>query len=240
MVIKTQDYKEWDKIIWLFTEKLGKVSVIAKRSKKNSSKLFPVTLPFVYGNYTLYRGKGMYTLNEGQIIESFQDLLNNLDTLTYSSYFCELIDICMQAEESKRELFRDFITAFYLINNNAVDLETLARVLELKVLKATGYELNLDRCCICKEKITSSNYMNLQYVGGVCNKCERYNGMYISDASYNILRYLNKLSIEKSCNIIIPDNLKKEIYDILYHIISQNYLRAPKSLETLNLLMRSE
>lgn len=34
IVIKTLDFKESDKIIWLFTEKLGKISVIAKGAKK--------------------------------------------------------------------------------------------------------------------------------------------------------------------------------------------------------------
>lgn len=177
----------------------------------------------------------MYTLNEGDILESFQDLLNELDTITYASYFCELIDICIPEGESNRLLFKEFVTAFYLMRTKAVDLETLARVFELKILKATGYGLNLDKCSICKEKITSSNYISLQYPGGVCNNCKKVNGIEITNASYNIIKYLNKLSIEKTYRITIPDNLKKEIYDILKHIISQNYIKKPKSLEVLNI-----
>ena len=177
----------------------------------------------------------MYTLNEGEIIESFQDLLSNLDTITYASYFCELIDICLQEGESNRLLFKEFITVFYLMRTKAVDIETLARAFELRILKATGYELSLDRCSICKEKITSSNYISLQYLGGICNKCNKDNGIDISNASYNIIKYLNKLPLEKIYRISIPNNLKKEIYDILKYIISQNYIRKPKSLEILNI-----
>ncbi|MBE6064607.1 DNA repair protein RecO [Clostridium cochlearium] len=235
LVIKTQDYKEWDKIIWFFTEKLGKISVIAKGAKKNSSKFFSASLPFCYGNYIFYKGKGMHTLNEGEIVESFQDFLSDLDTITYASYFCELIDICFPEGESNRMLFKELITAFYLMKTKAVDLETLARVFELRILKATGYELSLDKCSICKEKITSSNYISLQYLGGVCNNCIKSNGIDISNASYNIIKYLNRLPIEKTYRISIPDNLKKEIYDILKYIISQNYIRKPKSLEILNI-----
>jgi DNA repair protein RecO (recombination protein O) len=90
-------------------------------------------LQFCYGDYVVYKGKSLYTINESSIIDSFQDLLNDLDTLTYASYFCELIDICMQDEESNRELFRNLVTAFYLIKNKVVDIETLARAYELKV-----------------------------------------------------------------------------------------------------------
>ncbi|RXI40352.1 DNA repair protein RecO [Clostridium tetani] len=235
LVIKTQDYKEWDKIIWFFTEKFGKISVIAKGAKKNSNKFFPVSLPFCYGNYIFYKGRGMYTLNEGEIMESFQELLSDLETITYASYFCELIDICLPEGESNRVLFKEFVTTFYLMRTRAVDLETLARVFELRILKATGYELSLDKCSICKEKITSSNYISLQFLGGLCNNCNKSNGIDISNASYNIIKYLNKLPLEKTYRITIPDNLKNEIYDILKYIISQNYIRRPKSLEILNI-----
>lgn len=111
----------------------------------------------------------MYTLNEGEIMESFQELLSDLETITYASYFCELIDICLPEGESNRVLFKEFVTTFYLMRTRAVDLETLARVFELRILKATGYELSLDKCSICKEKITSSNYISLQFLGGLCN-----------------------------------------------------------------------
>lgn len=181
----------------------------------------------------------MYTLNEGEIIDSFQSLLGDLETITYASYFCELIDIAMTEEESNREIFKDLVAAFYFMKNKVGDLETLARIFELKVLKATGYGLNLDTCCICRNKINSSNYMSLQYLGGVCENCESINGMHISNAAYNILKYLNKLPLEKSYRVTIPKSIKGEIYKVLSTIISQNYFKKPKSLETLNFIKGS-
>ncbi len=182
----------------------------------------------------------MYTLNEGEIIDSFQNMLSDLETITYGSYFCELVDIAIQEEESNRQLFKEFVTSFYLMRNNVVDLETLSVIFELKILKATGYGLNLDKCCICKRKLKSSNYMSLQYIGGVCDTCEKIKGIPISYGGYNILKYLNNIQIDKSYRIIIPENLKYEIRRILTTIISQNYFRKPKSLETLNFIKGSE
>lgn len=227
-------------MVWFYTEKLGRISAIAKGAKKNRSKYFSNTLTFTYGDYILYKGKSMYTLNEGTIIDSFQGVLSDFDTISYASYLCELIDISMAEEESNRELFKEFVTAFYLIKSKACDLETLARVFEMKVLKATGYGLNLHRCCICKEPISSSNYINIQYLGGVCSKCQKLNGMRVSPAAYNIIKYLNNLTLEKSYRVTIPSNLKEEIEKFLGTIIDQSYLRKPKSLETLNFIKRSE
>lgn len=236
VVIKTQDIKESDKLIWLFSEKLGKISSIAKGAKKNRSNLFSTTLQFCYGDYVVYRGKNLYTINESRVIDSFQDLMSDLDTLTYSTYLCELIDISMQDEESNRELFKHFVTAFYLMKNNAVDIETLARAFEIKVLQATGYAFNFDYCCMCRKKITSSNYISLQYSGGVCKECEKNNGTYISYAAYNALKYLSKIPLENVYRVTLSKEIKKELYKTLCLIIEQNYLRRPKSLETLNYL----
>ncbi|WP_186431094.1 DNA repair protein RecO [Clostridium sp. BSD9I1] len=240
LVLKTQDYKESDRLIWFYTEKLGKISAIAKGAKKNRSKYFSNTLTFTYGDYILYRGKGMYTLNEGTIIDSFQGILSDFDTISYASYLCELIDISMAEEESNRELFKELVTAFYLMKNNACDLETLARVFEMNILRATGYGLNLHKCSICKEPISSADYISIQYLGGVCTKCPKLNGMRVSPAAYNIIKYLNNLALEKSYRVTIPSNLKEEIEKLLGNIIAQSYIRKPKSLETLNFIKRSE
>ncbi len=224
-------------MVWLFSEKLGKISTIAKGAKKSRNNLFTTTLQFCYGDYVVYKGKSLYTINESRIIDSFQDLLNDLDTLTYASYFCELIDICMQDEESNRELFRHLVTAFYLIKNKAVDMETLARAYEIKVLEATGYGLNLEKCCMCKKKLNHCNYISFQYSGGTCSDCERVNGTYISNATYNALRYLSRIPLENVYRISLSEEIKKELYKILSLIISQNYFRKPKSLDTLSYLL---
>ena len=190
VVIKTQDYKENDKLVWLFTEENGKVSSVARGAKRSRSKFLSITLPLCYGEYVYYKGRGLANLQEGKIINSFQGLLDNLEKLTYSTYICELIDIALIEGESNKWLFKEFVTTLYLLNTDALDYELLVRSFELKLLKATGYGLNLDYCAICKKKISVSNYISLSYYGGVCEECERIHGLYISKGTYNALRFL--------------------------------------------------
>lgn len=180
----------------------------------------------------------MFILNEGQIIESFQDFLNDLDILTYASYLSELIDISMVEGESNRDLFREFVSTFYLIKNKVGDLEILARAFELKLLRYTGYGLNLDYCAKCKKRISSSNYMSYKYYGCLCQECEKEGGRKISPASYSTLNYLNKLPLGKVHRVSLNDNVKREIYEILSEFISNDFAKKPKSLEILNLLKK--
>jgi len=229
--LKTQDLKEADKLVWLYTEKLGKISAVARGAKRSKSKFLASTLPFCFGEYIVYKGRSLYNISEGAIINSFQELMGDLDHLTYASYLCELIDIAVQEEESNRELFKTFVSCFYLMSKKVVDLEVMARAFEVKLLEATGYGLNLEYCCQCKSKINTSNYISFQYGGGVCNQCEKVNGMYVSYATYNILKFLSKLSIDKVYRVSMKTEEKDELYRVLSIIIAQNYTRKPKSLE---------
>ncbi|AYE33353.1 DNA repair protein RecO [Clostridium septicum] len=234
VIIKTTEFKENDKLVWLYTEKFGKITTIAKGSRKSKSKFLSLTLPLCYGEYVVFKGKSLYNMQEGKIINSFQGLLNNLDKLTYSSYLCELIDICLQEGDNDNSLFRDFLTCLYLLDTDALDYELLIRSFELKLLKATGYGLDLDKCSICRKKIGISNYISLFHYGGVCETCNREHGLYISRPAYNALRFLSNTPMDKIYRLNVNSEIKKDIGKVTTFIISSNYSKKPKSLEMLN------
>lgn len=234
VVIKAIDYKENDKLVWLYTDNYGKITTVARGAKKSKNKLFSVTLPLCYSEYMVFKGKALYNLQEGKIINSFQGLMNNLDKLTYSSYVCELIDIAVLEGEVNRELFKEFITTLYLLNTDALNYELLIRAFELKLLKATGYGLTLENCSLCKKKINVSNYISLTHFGGVCEECDKSHGLYISKGAYNALRYLSNISSDKVYRLNLTDDIKKEIEKVTTFIISSNYAKKPKSLDMLN------
>jgi DNA repair protein RecO (recombination protein O) len=188
----------------------------------------------------LFKGRNLYTINEVTIIDSFQQLLRNLETITYASYFNELIDIAMENEEVNKQLFKELVTSFYFIKNDVMDIEVLARAFETKILRATGYELNFNQCVRCRKKITISNNIDLQSYGPICKDCEKENSIYISNPTYNTLKFLNNFGMDKINRIVVSKTSKIELYKILSIIIAQNYTRSPKSLEMFDYLKEYE
>ncbi|WP_410506397.1 DNA repair protein RecO [Haloimpatiens sp. FM7315] len=221
-------------MVWIFTEKIGKISVIVKGAKKSKSKFLSSTLPFCFAEFVVYKGKSMYLLNEIEPIDYFGEFLNELEILTYASYFNELIDMATSEEESNRELFKEFVTAYYLMKNRIGDVEILARAFEIKLLKLTGYALNFTNCCICGSRINTSNYINLSYGGGVCNECSKKNSIQISYEAYNVIKNLTNFPLEKVHRIRLNGKAKSEIHNILCQFICENYQKIPKSLNMLN------
>ncbi|NRY61839.1 DNA repair protein RecO [Clostridium beijerinckii] len=236
VIIKTQDFKENDKLVWFYTEKLGKITAIVRGAKKSKSKFLALTLPLCYGEYMVYKGRSLYTLQEGKIIQSFQGLLNNLHKLTYSSYLCELIDIACADNEINMELFKTLITTLYLLNTDALDYELLIRAFELKLLKTTGYNLTLNNCSVCRKKISSSNYISLSHYGGICDECPKEHGVFISKGAYNALRFLMNMDIDKLYRLNLNHEIKSEIEKVITFLVSNSYAKKPKSLEMLKFI----
>ncbi|MCJ7690847.1 MAG: DNA repair protein RecO, partial [Clostridiaceae bacterium] len=133
-------------------------------------------------------------------------------------------------------LFKELVTAFYFIKNDVMDIEVLARAFETKLLRATGYGLNFSQCVKCRKKITSSNNIDLQSYGPICKDCEKSNSIYISNPTYNTLKFLNNFGMDKINRIVVSKTSKLELYKFLSFIISQNYTRKPRSLEMFDYL----
>lgn len=218
----------------MYTEKYGKITAIAKGSKKGSGKFTSSTLCFCYGEYILYKGKSMYILNDAVIIDSFQNFLRDLETITYCSYINELICIGTIEEERNYSLFKDLITSYYFIENKVGDMETLIRAFEIKFLSNIGYGLNLDSCVYCGEKIRSSNYLDLGSLGMACNKCHKNWSVRISTFTYNILRYIINSPLEKIYKVNLNITMKRELKKVIEVILEETLNRRPKSLEILN------
>ncbi len=147
VIIKTMEYRESDKIATIYTDVCGKISCLAKGAKKNKSKLTSATNDFIYGEFILYKGKSMYHMEDFSIIETFRQFAENLTKITYASYFCEIIDISCIYEEANVALFKEFITALYLLKLDIMNPETLAKIYEIKALSLNGFSIeDLETC----------------------------------------------------------------------------------------------
>jgi len=71
IVLKSQDYKENDKIVYLFSPAEGKFSAVLKGVKKASAKLKFAGEPFCFAEYTCVRRGDMATVINAMEKESF-------------------------------------------------------------------------------------------------------------------------------------------------------------------------
>ena len=93
IVTREMKYGDNGKIVTLITHDLGKISAIASNVRTKKSGMLAGLQLFAYSEFVLFKGKGkkgLYSLNEVTLLESFDSIRTSLDKLAYASYFAEV------------------------------------------------------------------------------------------------------------------------------------------------------
>lgn len=235
IVIKVTNLGEGDKIITLFTDRLGKIEAVVHGARKAKNKFMSSSQIFSYCEYVLYKGKSLYTVSQAEIVESFQVLLSDLYTLTYGSYIIELANVLSQNDEANLDLFLLILKTLYLMTDSDIDRELLIRAFEIKSVSISGYMPILDVCSICRKE-QNNYYFSTKYGGIICEEClgSDNSAFKINCDTLNVMRYLTKSGIERVRTIKVSKSVKKEMKKILKNYIKYYLEKEFKSLEFLD------
>lgn len=204
VILKTMDYKEKDKLMWVFTEEFGKISVLCKGVRSQKSKFQSLVRPLLFGDFLVYKGKSLYSLNEGSIINAFSKLSTTLELLTYGSYFVELVDIVSVDSDPQQLVYRNLVTALYLLEADVIDMEVLTLAYEIKLIGLTGFKVG-------KEMVPFE----------------------MSQGAIKTAEFLLKTDFTKIHILKVDEKTKKELQSVTSFIIKDSYQRRPKSLDML-------
>ena len=96
LVLKRFSVGETDRILTLFTREYGKLSAIAKGSRRELSRIAAATEPFTYSRLLLAVGQNLDVLTQGEVREAFHSSRSDLTRIAYASYFAELVNASLE------------------------------------------------------------------------------------------------------------------------------------------------
>lgn len=138
IIINVKDSKEYDKILTILTNNLGKIQVYSFGSKRKNSKNISKTDLFIFGEFEIKQNKNHYNLSFVKLIDDFREISKNYINLCYASYFLELLNyFSLENLESDNYLNLIYYALKALIKNN-IDKELIRRIFELKCLQYEG------------------------------------------------------------------------------------------------------
>ena len=106
IVLKEIRFRETSKIVTIFSKEYGKVHGMAKGAYRPKNNLISITQPFSYSDFSFFKGKNFYHINQGDLKNSFYPLRENIYKLFYGSYMLELADSSIVEDESNEKLFQ--------------------------------------------------------------------------------------------------------------------------------------
>lgn len=193
VVIKTRPLGEADRIVVLYTKERGKVGTAAKGSRRPKNRLAAVVQPFTRGNYFLSDpASGLKSLSQGNIIDSNQNLRDDLLKMAACNYFLELIDVSVETEDPDQELYKLILMGLKLIDT-VDDLDLALRYIEYRLLYTLGWGLQLESCVGCGKELNEKLLFSAIDGGVKCEGCLRGDEIYLTKKARAILLSFNRL-----------------------------------------------
>ncbi len=218
------------RMVVLFSKKYGKISVGSSISEGGKNKSALITRPFTYGRYELFKTKDSYSLNSGQVLESFYGIGEDLDKYMQASFVLELTDKLIPEEVMQPRLFQtllDFLTA---LEKRSKKVDTLVIAYMVKALDMLGVMPVIGSCAECG-KPGCDRFFSINQGGMVCGECakaltESSQDVMIYDTNFgivNILKYFQKEPFSSFEKLALDDEIALKLREILkkymeYHL----------------------
>lgn len=115
LVIKEQTIGESDRLITLLSSEHGLIRAFVRRAKLAKSRSASATSLFAYGDFSLYKGRDAYTVDDVTPIEVFFDLRKDIERLALAQYFAQLSFEIGAEEQPCGELLRLMLNSLHLL-----------------------------------------------------------------------------------------------------------------------------
>jgi DNA repair protein RecO (recombination protein O) len=177
IVLKRRDYREYDRLITIFTEEYGKIEAVARGVRKIVSKLAGHLEPLSYASFMLARGRTFDVLATSIKLSSFRIPQTNVLAFALSSYFFEAVDRLTRQNQPDRTLFRLLVKFLHVLEatveegSHATDFQRMlvTEYFLYQLLRQLGYAPVLDRCAVGNESLSAEPvYLSPKHGGLVC------------------------------------------------------------------------
>lgn len=236
IVLKEMKYKETSKILTIYTEKLGKISVMAKGANRPSSRLIANTQVFSYNEFQLVRGRSFYYLSQGDIIDSNYNIREDMQRLIYGFYILELLEKSVPDEEENKKLFQLLKRGLEVLREGDSKLLNIILAYELKFISFLGYKPYLSNCVLCNGTSGYRLKFSLENGGIICENCFSQDKFAhdIDVKTYDGMIQLLYSPLDEASKINIEAHVVKKIHKIILDYILYNIDR--KDFNSLNLI----
>ena len=210
IIIKRSNYGEADRILTIFTEKLGKIRASAKGIRKIKSKLAGSLELFCLTDFVIAEGRNLDIVTGAEIRKCFFDLRNDLTKTQKAFYLGELTEKLTEENDPHDEIF--FLLDTVLENINAEQSDILISFFEFNLLTELGYHPELSECIGCRSAITESDntYFNYEHGGLICESCQKGESP-ISNSAIKLLRLFLKHQISQVKKVTIDPKVLREV-----------------------------
>ena len=149
VVLRVSDYNDRDALLTVLTQKYGKLTVKARGLRRKNSPLTAVCQLLAFGEFTVFEYRGQYTVNEARVLNLFQGLRADMESLALASYFAQVAEVLSQEDYPTPELQSLLLNCLYALAELKLSFAQVKAVFELRAACLAGFTPDLVGCHVC-------------------------------------------------------------------------------------------
>lgn len=214
LVIREQTIGESDRLVTLLTADFGLVKAFVRRAKQLKSRLNSATTLFSYCDFSLYRSKDAFVVDDAMPIEVFFGLRQDIDRLTLAQYFVQLAYEMSAEEEPEAELLRLTLNSLHLLCRGGKALNQIKSVFEFRAMCLGGYMPSVLACDSCGTYETKTMYFDILEGKIYCESCPKAGAVPLPKNVITAVRFICLTEPSRIFSFSLSDENMKLLADI--------------------------
>ena len=144
LIIRSNEYKEKDRLLSVLTADRGLITVCAKGVAKPGSSLGCFSMPYMLCDLVVSVSHGYYYLKDASIIESNSGIMESLEQMTVAAHIASCLMDCTLQSENSREAYELAVYAYYMLANNRDKYLLIYSAFNWRLLTVAGFTVLYD------------------------------------------------------------------------------------------------
>ena len=235
IILRSQDYKESDQLLTVYTRELGKITVQARGVKKTSSKIRSGILLFSQSELVLTATKGFPLVTAATTVSAFPSLRKDLIKMSYASYAAELCNQVIAEKQADEELFLKILQTYHMMEY--IDAWLAVHFLETRLLAHMGYGLQMKTCLHCGKRLHGERFAGV-HGGLLCQECARRvsSGSWLNQEGRTLLKTMSEIPLHRFGLLYISKEGRQSVENYLDMQLQQMLTRPLKTKDFLKQL----
>ena len=237
MVLSAMPIGDYDKRLVILTRERGRITAFARGARRQNSALMACSQPFSFGEFSVYESRSSYRIVSVSIENYFSELREDISTIYYGLYFCELADYLTQENMDGTLILKLLYQSFRALIKKTIDVRLIRYIFELKIIAFNGEAPQVFECINCGSK-ENLEYFSPSAPGCLCNQCKKAatDIMWVSTSTIYTMQYILATDVVKLFSFTVSPQVLREFGKCMEGYRRQVLERPMKSQELLNLL----
>ncbi len=216
IVIKSNDRKEKDVSVLLFSLEKGLIWVTLRGVKNPNAKMKLAQNQFSFGEFVIENGKASQIVTQFELIESFQEIAQDVDKYFEASAVLEAVEkIRFSSEQEQAKVFVLTLRALKSICFGKVKQTYSLCKFFVELFKICGFGLFSEKCTCCGTKTFDRLFVNYAVGELVCASCKSLTSEELPKTTYLALKILDGTDFDRLSTIKLANGSEISLLKVL-------------------------